>query len=47
MQLTSVSRDASAVPVEYILGEAIKAVPELALHAITRSVREKMTSNHG
>ncbi|WP_284750801.1 hypothetical protein [Arthrobacter sp. efr-133-R2A-120] len=34
LKLTSVSEDPSAVPIEYILNEAIKAVPELALSAI-------------
>lgn len=37
LKLTSVSEDASAVPIEYILGEATRAVPELALRAIIRN----------
>jgi hypothetical protein len=36
LKLTAVSEDASAVPIEYILGEATRAVPELALRAIIR-----------
>jgi len=36
LKLTSVSEDSSAVPIEYILGEATRAVPELALRAIIR-----------
>jgi hypothetical protein len=36
LKLTSVSEDPSAVPIEYILNEAIRAVPELALNAILR-----------
>ncbi|ADX75207.1 hypothetical protein Asphe3_41420 (plasmid) [Pseudarthrobacter phenanthrenivorans Sphe3] len=34
LKLTSVAEDPSAVPIEYILNEAIRAVPELALNAI-------------
>lgn len=34
LKLTSVSEDPSAVPIEYILNEAIRAVPELALKAV-------------
>ncbi|GHG43802.1 hypothetical protein GCM10012320_08100 [Sinomonas cellulolyticus] len=36
LTLTSVSQSEDAVPIEYILGEAMRAVPELALQAVIR-----------
>jgi len=36
LELTSISRSGHAVAIEHILGEAIRAVPELALKAIIR-----------
>ncbi|MGO4651134.1 YaaC family protein [Arthrobacter sp. 2RAF22] len=40
LELTSVSQSAHAVAIEHILGEALRAVPELALAAIIRSSSE-------